>query len=211
MAERVVQVPAARIPAWVENFGARHGAVKQVADEVSVTLTAADGAVARLLVPWLPWQGDDVDGLVAHLGVRRRFGVVLARKSAHAVGIVDGDAVVASANDRHYVQGRTKAGGWSQQRYARRRENQAKAAFKDAADDVAAVLLPELESLDWLVTGGEQTAVDAVLADPRLRPMDELRARSPQRAWPTPDPRKAVLEDFVATFQAVPVELNELA
>ncbi|MGW0243639.1 Vms1/Ankzf1 family peptidyl-tRNA hydrolase, partial [Micromonospora chalcea] len=32
------------------------------------------------------------------------------------------------------VQGRTAAGGWSQQRFARRRDNQAKAALGDAAE-----------------------------------------------------------------------------
>ena len=40
------------------------------------------------------------------------------------------------------MQGTTRAGGWSQKRFARRRENQAHAAFADAADTAARVLLP---------------------------------------------------------------------
>ena len=41
---------------------------------------------------------------------------------------------MSSKLDTSYVQGRTAAGGWSQQRFARRRVNQAKAAAEEAAD-----------------------------------------------------------------------------
>ena len=70
------------------------------------------------------------------------------------------------------MQGGTKAGGWSQQRYARRRANQAGAAFADAADAAARVLLDPARPLDALVPGGDRDAVRAVLADRRLRGLD---------------------------------------
>jgi hypothetical protein len=67
---------------------------------------------------------------------------------------------------RRHVQGRTKAGGWSQQRFARRRDNQARQAF-DAATDHAARILGTTD-LDALAVGGDRLALSRVLADDRL-------------------------------------------
>ncbi|MGL5406640.1 MAG: acVLRF1 family peptidyl-tRNA hydrolase [Propionibacteriaceae bacterium] len=213
MTDRIVQIPDERVTTWIRNFSDRHGIPSYEPADTSLTLLAPDGAQARLLVPWLPWQPhrDPLAAFLEHLKTSRRFGVIIARKQAHAVGIIEGKTIIASTNDRHYVQGRTKAGGWSQQRYARRRENQAKAAFQDAADDVVNLLLPAIDALDWLVTGGEQQAIQAVLADPRLqRQLADLRQKSPQRVWPMPDPRRATLLDFATIFQSIPIELNNL-
>ena len=41
---------------------------------------------------------------------------------------------------QRHVQGRTKAGGQSQQRFARRRDNQARAAYEAAAEHAARIL-----------------------------------------------------------------------
>ena len=74
------------------------------------------------------------------------------------------------------MQGKTKAGGWSQQRYARRRANQASQAYAEAADVVAMIILPRIDDLDAVVGGGDRAGVDEVLSDPRLgsgpRPLD---------------------------------------
>ena len=81
--------------------------------------------------------------------------------------------------DRNYVQGRTAAGGWSQQRFARRRDNQAKAASSDAVGIAGRILLPEVRSLAAVVAGGDRAAVDAILAgdlDQMVQPMrDHVR------------------------------------
>ena len=66
----------------------------------------------------------------------RTVGAVIARRGAFAVGVFDGHRLLRSKVDTTYVQGRTAAGGWSQQRYARRRSNQANKAVKSAADVV---------------------------------------------------------------------------
>src|SRR5690606_22174814 len=80
------------------------------------------------------------------------------------VGVVVDGRIESSKTDTAYVQGKTKAGGQSQQRFARRREGQAKAAGKRATESAAAILANV--DLDALVTGG---AVEAILDDPRLR------------------------------------------
>jgi hypothetical protein len=131
--------------------------------------------------------------------------VLLVRRRARATGVFDGDELIASKVDTSYVQATTKAGGWSQQRYARRRANQAAAAFAEAADAAARVLLPHLPRLDALVCGGDRAAVDAVLSDPRLSALAALRTEP----WlAVPDPRMRVLQATLAQFRAIRIWLD---
>ena len=132
----------------------------------------------------------------------------MIRRGGVAVGVFRGRRLLASKIETSYVQGKTKAGGWSQQRYARRRGNQARKLTETAAELMVSLVLPELDELDALATGGDRSSVDAVLADPRLTALLSLRVA---RTYPVPDPRLAVLHDFPELFLAVDIELNELA
>src|SRR5262249_58445427 len=106
------------------------------------------------------------------------------------------------------VQSRTAAGGWSQQRFARRREGQAAKAAEAAAEDAARVLLPRLSTLDAVVLGGERRAVDAVGTDRRLGPGF---APATPRFLTTPDPKLAVLQATPPQFRAVRIRLVQPA
>ena len=66
------------------------------------------------------------------------------------------DVVLSSSTDRAYLQGRTAAGGWSQQRFARRRDNQRTASYESAAATAARMLVPSAASLRGLVLGGDR-------------------------------------------------------
>ncbi len=120
----------------------------------------------------------------------------------------DGRQLRTSKVGRTYVQGRSKAGGWSQQRYARRREQQADQAYAAAADTAAQILLPVANDLEAVVAGGDSSGVDSVLADPRLMP---LRALLTSGVLPSADPRLDVLRRFGDRLREVEVTLNELA
>jgi hypothetical protein len=185
-----VDVAPERLTRWLENFAGRHG--PYAAD--GLTVTAADGATATLHAP----PGLPDPGSVGEL--------LRPRKGAVAAGIADGPRLVASKVDTHYVQGRTAAGGWSQQRFARRRDNQARAAAADGAAIVGRVLLPEVRTLGALVTGGDRAAVDAVLAARELAPLAGLRA---ERFLDVPEPRHAVLVAAVAQARAVRILVRE--
>jgi peptide subunit release factor 1 (eRF1) len=187
-----VDVARQRLPRWLENFATRHG--PYVAE--GLHLTAADGATADLEPP-LGAVAQTIEDLGAD---PPRIGLLLARKGAVAAGIADGDELVASKVDTHYVQGRTAAGGWSQQRFARRRQNQAKAAAADATGIAERVLLPQVGTLAALVTGGDRTALDTILSAPVLAP---LAARRVARVLDVAEPRHAVLVAAVAQARAV--------
>jgi hypothetical protein len=200
-----VEVDPGRLPRWVAGFAERHGGepAETVADGV-VTLVAPDGARACCHAP----PGSPVPAKLADLAsaVPLRRGLLLARRGGYAVGVADGAMLVTSKVDSRYVQSRTAAGGWSQQRFARRRENQAKAAAGEAADTCARLLVPEIGSLAAVVTGGDRQLVDAVLADPRLA---KLRPLVAERFLPVPDPKRAVLEDAARSAQRVRIQLVE--
>jgi hypothetical protein len=171
---KIVEVEPERLPRWVANFATRNGGIaSHHAEGDAWTIESNEGTSASAvwaLADGLPagWLLDD-DPLKAAERLRdyalepRRIAVLLARKGAYSVGIVVDGRVTVSKTDTAYVQGKTKAGGQSQQRFARRREGQAHAAEKRARDAVFAVL--GNADFDALVTGGP---VEGVLEDPRL-------------------------------------------
>jgi VLRF1 release factor-like protein len=197
-----VDVAPERLDRWLENFAGRHGPWS--ADHL--LLTAEDGATAELSPP--PGVPDlaDLDDLRREAGEPRRIGLLLARKGAVAVGVAVGPKLLVSKVDTHYVQGRTAAGGWSQQRFARRRDNQAKAAAADGAGIAARLLLPEVRTLATLVTGGDHTAVDTILATPQLRPLAPLRS---DRFLEVPEPRRTVLEEAITQARALRILIRD--
>ncbi|MFT4109112.1 acVLRF1 family peptidyl-tRNA hydrolase [Propionicimonas sp.] len=207
---RSVSVAPERLAAWLERFGLRHGtpSVESTAD--GVVLRSPDGAQARIRTPWPPTgpSDDPLAALVLTTTRPRLVGVLIVRREAHAVGVFDGTRLQDGRHHSHYVQGRTKAGGWSQQRYARRRANQSARAFDAAAADAAAVLVPVAGRLEALATGGDGTAVSAVLGQPAL---GDLAGLPRLGVFPVPNPNAGVLASFAEVFRRVPIDLNDLA
>ena len=203
-------VPPERLVRWRENFESSHGPASEVLDGAEVVLTAADGALARLRAPFgplvVPADVSPYDALVAHASEPRRFGLLLVRLGGFAVGVVAGDALDVSKVGARQVHGRSAAGGWSQQRFARRREGQVRVALHAAADQAARVLLPHVGSLVAVVAGGDRSAVDEVLTDPRLAPLAALRC---EPLLTVPDPRKVVLEASIGAARSATVLITQ--
>jgi hypothetical protein len=194
---RQVNVAAERLDRWLAGFAERHGETQTITGADLVELVGADDAHAWVEVPFPPLTGD----LVQHVTKRRRVGVLLVRRGGYAAGVFEGAELVASKVGSSYVQGTTKAGGWSQQRFARRRANQANAAFAEAADAAARVLAAA--ELDAIVAGGDRAAVRAVLADHRLAHLH------PSGPWlEVKDPRQKVLAATPGQFRAVRIRLD---
>ncbi|WP_084958253.1 acVLRF1 family peptidyl-tRNA hydrolase [Thermoactinospora rubra] len=203
---RWVEVPPERLHRWIDGFAGRHGPVQASAGPLVVRLVAEDGAVAEFTVPFPPLEpaAPYVARLVAHARRDRTVGVALVRLGGFAAGVFRGEELVASKVGSRHVQGRTAAGGWSQQRFARRRAGQADKALEAAADAVAGVLLPRLGELEAVVLGGDRRAVDRLRADPRLAP---VLAKECPPFLDVPDPRLAVLRDTPRLFRAVRVRV----
>jgi hypothetical protein len=181
----------------------------QVAQD-GVELSAPDGASALLAAPFGPWvppPGDPVEvaaSLAEHAATPRRVGVLVVRRGGYLAAVIAEGQVAASKVGRRHVQGRTAAGGWSQQRFARRRAKQT-AELADASAAVAARILAE-SPVDWLVTGGDRALVDAVLAEPALRRVAAL-PRGPHLA--VGDPDAALVRGLPVAVTRVRVTLRE--
>jgi hypothetical protein len=201
---RWVQVGPDRIERWLRGFAERHDVTETVARDYGVEFHTADGSVAHCHVPFPPVDAAEtgLDGLLRHVRQRRRVGVLLVRLGGFAVGVFDGMELTESKVDSRPVHGRAAAGGWSQKRFARRREGQVRVAGEAAADVAFRLLVGK--PLDAVVTGGERRAVDAVLADQRLAP---LRSLVVERFLTVPDPKKAVLEATPDQFRAVDIRI----
>lgn len=210
---RAVEVPPERLEGWFSRFGARHGGVESTsvtADRLLVT--AADGATATVsaafggFAPAGEAAGLVLDALLAHATASRRIGLLLVRLGGHSIGVAQDGVVLVSTTDSRQVHGRNKAGGWSQQRFARRREGQARVALQAAADDAARVLVPRVDELDAVVLGGDRQALDALRADRRL---DAVFALASPRVLDVPEPRRAVLDEAAVRARAVEVVVRE--
>ena len=200
MDRQALLVPAERLGRWVENFAARHdGAVLSVADG-ELRGAGGDGSTFTLRPPFsAAYAGPaDLEAFSATLRPPPSWGVLLVRKGGFAVARLEGERTVESKTGQRHVQGRTKAGGQSQQRFARRRDNQARQAYEAAAEHAARILA----GTRLVVTGGDHDAVSAVLEDRRLAHLEVVGP------WlPVPDPRRSVLEGAVTSALSVSVEV----
>jgi hypothetical protein len=214
---RWLEVAPERVAGWLAGFDERHGVVRSRYTAATAAFEAADGALAECHPPFPPLAAHALpepggrDGLlaaplVAHALAERTVGVLLVRLGGHAAGVFQADRLVASKVGSRPVHGRSAAGGWSQQRFARRREGQAARAARAAADDAVRVLVPRLSTLDGVVLGGNRRAVDALRGDPRLA---GTFAAATDRFLTTPDPKLAVLRETPRGFRAVRIRLVE--
>ncbi len=179
------------------------------------------GGVAELV--------SDTDG-VRHLRVRPTFGlrhegtyetvhvaplleaiaadqlvaVFLVRLGGYAVGVLDGERLVASKVGSRFVKNRHKKGGSSSNRFRRRRDEQAKALVEEAAEVAATVLTPWRERAEFTALGGDRHAVDAALAT--RADLTWLRERAIPRFLDVPEPRQRTLEALSYDLYAVQFE-----
>jgi hypothetical protein len=233
-AGRRLDVAPSRFPGWIADFAERHGDATR-GDALAVTLTgpnviytAPDGAVADCHPPFPPVAGLTADpgasaaAIAAHALAPRTVGVLLVRLGGYAAGVFTGTPprLAASKTGSRLVHGRSAAGGWSQHRFARRREKQVNEALRAAADAAVAVFGTWREGgttpptprkdfgLDTVVLGGDKRAVAELRADPRLLSCFE---QATDRFLTVPDPKLAVLKDAPRRYLSVRIMLTEPA
>ncbi len=201
---RRARVTAARVVTWCANFETSHGATSYAVESGALSLLAADGSTARLRAPFdREATGTGVEGLVALCDPPPEWGVLLVRKGGFALARLHGATVVGRKVGQRHVQGRTKAGGQSQQRFARRRDNQARAAYAAAAGHAVRLLADP--PVQVLVTGGDRAAVEAVLSDPAA----SVLAPAVTGDWlVVPDPRGTVLDAAIADACSATIEVH---
>jgi hypothetical protein len=206
---RAVEVEPGRLERFCAGVVQRHGpVVGTLVRSGSVLLTTADGSTAEL-VPVVggldpaEHEGLHLDELVDHLARPWRVGLLLVRAGGHTAGVAVDGAVLTSSTDHRHVQGRSAAGGWSQQRFARRRAGQTRSALEQATETAVRALRDA--ELDVLVTGGDRASVATVLADPRLAGLAPLLS---PRWLDVGEPRRVTLDLAAARAHCLEVLLR---
>ena len=179
---RVVEVAPERYPAWRERFEERNADLTDPQRVVGVETFEHD-----------------------------LLGLILVRRGGYAIGQAKGESLVEHKVGTAYVQSRTKKGGWSQQRYARRRGKQADELVTRVRDHAARLLIhpdPQARArrLDGMCLGGDRQLLAEVLEDPRLTPLRSLPTRE---LYDLPDPRLAVLRTALERARAVRVTIED--
>lgn len=120
--------------------------------------------------------------------------VLLVRLGGYAVGVFDGERLVASKVGSRFVKNRHKKGGSSANRFRRRREEQARVLIEEAAGAALDTLEPWRNRVEFAAFGGHRPAITEVLgASPQLSWLNE---RAVSRFFPVADPRQHVLEQM---------------
>ena len=198
-----MRVPAARLQRWLQGFSDRHGGAEASLQAGRLRLMGADGGTAEVTPAFAVRDVAGVEAFVTAVRSVPRTGVILIRRGGFAAAVVEGSAIIASAVGKRHVQGRTAAGGWSQQRFARRRDKQVHGLVDAAADYATRILLPALP-VEYLATGGDRALVDDALSDPRLSSVRDV-PRGPH--LDVPDPRRDVVDSLPERLSTLRIDL----
>ena len=165
----------------------RDGSARLELDEAVLTITPPFG---------LDHEGEydvlRVEPLLEALDTAPTVAVLLVRMGGYAVGVFEGEKLVASKVGTRFVKGRHKKGGSSANRFRRRREEQERELIDAAAGEAARVLGPWRERIEHVAIGGDRSAVSRVLeARPDLAWLQPLAL---ERFFDVVEPRLRVLE-----------------
>ena len=129
-------------------------------------------------------------------------GAVLVRLGGYAVGVFEGERLVASKVGQRLVHGRHRAGGSSANRFRRRREEQARVAARRRGGrrGARARAVPRAGSRRSPSAATATAVRRMVELRPELEWLDDLALA---RFFTVPDPRRAVLDRFPYDLYAV--------
>jgi Actinobacteria/chloroflexi VLRF1 release factor len=179
----------------------------------SVVRIEAGGELITVRPPFgLAHEGEDnavrLEPLFDALAADYVVAALLVRLGGYAVGVFEGERLVASKVGSRFVKGRHKKGGSSSGRFRRRRDEQARELIEEAAEVAARTLEPWRDRVEFAALGGDRAAIDRVLA--ASSELGWLSDRALPRFFTVPDPRRAVLERlpyelYAAEFSAEPL------
>jgi hypothetical protein len=130
--------------------------------------------------------------LFAALAADHLVAALLVRLGGYAIGVFDGEGIVAAKVGSRFVKNRHKKGGSSATRFRRRREEQARALIEEAAATAAILLEPWRDRIEFVALGGSREAISKLLeTSPQL---GWLLERAVERFFTVRDPRRRVLE-----------------
>ena len=118
-------------------------------------------------------QGAEASPLVEMMERDLVVGTVLLRLGRYAVGVLQGDSLVASKTASRYVKARHRAGGSSQRRFERSRERLVRELFDKTCEVAQDVFAPYGDRIEYVLMGGERHTLNRFIQRCRfLRGLD---------------------------------------
>jgi len=155
----------------------------------------------RLIVPPFPIRaeycarGYVVEPLSSLLKRNFRVALILIRLGAYAIGLSEGESLVASKVGTGLIHGRHKKGGSSQQRFRRHREKQIEYFLTRVCGHIQEHVKPHALTPDFVVYGGAQTTI--LLLQKQCPFLARLGGEILPPLLDIPEPRQVVLEKAV--------------
>ncbi|MBA2461012.1 MAG: hypothetical protein H0V45_04475 [Actinobacteria bacterium] len=176
----------------------RDGSVRLALAEMTLTVTPPFG-----LGHDAEYEQVVVEPLLAALAEDRMVAALLVRLGGFAVGVFEGEKLLASKVGSRFVKGRHKKGGSSANRFRRRREGQERELVELAAAEAARVLAPWQRRIEHVALGGDRDAIRRVLAT--SAELAWLEALALERFFTVPEPRRRVLDGLPYQLYAAKV------
>ena len=141
-------------------------------------------------------DGPDVAPLAELLNARLIIGVVLLRLGRYAVGVLEGDRMIATKTGSRHVKSRHRAGGSSQRRFERSRERLIRELFDKTCEVTREVFTRHPSDIDYVLMGGERQTLGGFVK--RCRLMQELEHLTLSRRLTVERPGQAALDSIAA-------------
>jgi len=129
-----------------------------------------------------------------------RIALILVRLGAYAIGLCEGESLIASKVGTGLIHGRHKQGGSSQQRFRRHREKQIEYFLNRVCDHIRGHLEPHASTVDFVVYGGARTTI--LLLRKQCPFLGQFDRHILPPLLDIPEPRQAVLEKAVGRIWA---------
>jgi peptide subunit release factor 1 (eRF1) len=173
------------------------GSARIEAEQETITVRPPFGlAHARV------YESVELGPLFSALGADHVVAALLVRLGGYAIGVFEGERLVASKVGSRFVKGRHKKGGSSANRFRRRREEQERALLDAAAETAERVLEPYRDRIEHVALGGDRAAATRV-----AERLPWLAEKTLPRFFDVPDPRQRVLERL--PYELYAAELTE--
>lgn len=204
-----VQVTQARLRPWLDGFVQRNGQIASIERFTVRTERGGSAMISGSLAGTKPAEFTSLDQLVDACRPHLEAAVVLLRRGGYSAARVAIDGiqvnVQASKTGTGYVQGRTAAGGQSQQRFARRRDNQATKLVESADRAVRTVFGDQPTGMGLFILGGDKLLIDQLLQLPAARQLVDIQQRITVAIG---NPRRRLIEHAVELATTVQITVH---
>ncbi len=186
-------------PAWIDGLERASNQILRSTTGVAAFRVGNNGLA---ILPPFPMNSMTLDSgineqpLGGLLASQFTVGVALVRLGRYAIAVYEGQQLAVSKTDTRYVKSRHHAGGTSQQRFRRVRENQIHRLYVEAANVLERQWRPWLDRLDCVVLGGEAATVNGFVKQCDL--LGRLSSITLPRRLDVREPNRAALDQVGA-------------